>query len=777
MNERSINRSVIYFLLIVLITVTTSAATQDSDEVISDIIVEGNKRVPTEMVLTYITLEAGDTFDQRIVQNDFRALWNTELFSDIEILRRPDGTGGIILVIRVDERPKIREIRFEGLKAISESKIEEKMQEPPNELSIPEGSVLSYAKLSELKQILLGLMEEAGLEFGEVTYELRPVEESEFEVDVVFLVNEGGKVKIADVMFLGNESFSQWELTRVLQKSRPTWIFSWIQKDNIYSSKLLNEDLEELRRFYAENGFLRVAVKEPIIEALEDKPLLSGRDMRARIVIPVNEGIRYRINKITFNGNEMIRDDIMKAMFKLKEGDLYNKKKIDDSIEQIGEIYKNQGYIEAFLAEQISYPLDKRGHVDLEIQVSEGQPFFVGTIDFAGNRTTRDKVLRRNIFLIEGSPFNLKAFQDSLRRLTQLGFFGSVDQDLDIDRENQVVNVRLEVTETGRNQIQFGGGYSGVEGGFFNFAFTTQNFWGQGQTLSFLVQTGARNDNYEISFFEPWLFNRPIGAGITFFSRNFEFNDFVRRGDGGRVSMSLRLSRFISLFTEYRYELVEIRNPEDVPFTGSIFFPEGRTATGSITPTIIRNTVDHPLLPTRGHKDTFRFEYGASFLGGDFDFYKLITEHISNFPVTRNNIFRFRVQVGWAETIGEGTAELPVFERFFMGGENTIRGYELRTVGPRDEFGRIVGGTKSILFNIENNFLLTNELRIVPFLDGGNAFSDEINFDNIYYSAGIELRFFVPVMNIPFRFIYAKPINPEDFHRKSSFQFTIGSIF
>lgn len=753
--------------------VAVPAAAQDDGE-IKEIIVEGNKRVPTEMILTYITQEEGDQFNEELARQDFRAIWNTELFDDLKIYRRPHPSGGVTLVVEVAELPKINQIRFEGLDAISQGDIENKMTEPPNDLVIEAGSVLSYRKLAELKRIIKGLLKERGLEFSEVDYELRQV--NEIETDVVFLVNEGGIVKIAEVRFVGNDSFSQWTLTRELQKSRPTWMFSWLQKDNIYSSALLEEDLIRIREFYAANGFLRVSVGEPIIETVQDDPLIGDSDMRAIITIPIKEGDQYRINEIRFEQNTLVEDEILAAIFQLKPGDMYDKKAIEESMENIGKIYKDQGYIQFITNESVEYIPEKPGYINLVVDVIENDAYFINRIDFTGNRSTRDKVLRRNIYLFEGQAFSISGFEDSMRRLNQLGYFGAVEQKIDVNHESKEVDIEFDVTETGRNQIQFGGGYSGIEGAFVNFAFTTQNFFGLGQTLSLLVQTGERNENYEVSFFDPWFMDKPVGVGVSFFSRNFEFQDFVRRGDGGRATVSFRLGRWISAFAEYRYELVEIRNPADTPFSNSIFFPEGRIATGSITPTIVRNTVDHPLLPTRGHKDTIRFEYGDTWLGGDFGFYKLMVEHISNIPLVYNNIFRIRAQVGYADVFDD-QQQLPVFERFFMGGENTLRGFELRSVGPRDEFGRIIGGTSSLLLNLENNFLITREIRIVPFLDIGNAFDGEIDLDNLYYSAGLEVRFFVPVMNIPFRFIFARPLNPEDYHESSRFMFTIGSIF
>jgi outer membrane protein insertion porin family len=740
------------------------------DTIVSRVIIEGNKRIPTETIMSYVTLEEGDAYNEQLLRVDFLQLWNTDFFSNLKIYRENDQSGdGIVVRIVVTERPLVRDVVYRGLKAVGKSKIEEKMKE--QSLEIPKGKLLHPTAVARVLNIIRDQMEEKGLEFGEVSvvYE----EASPIEVDVVFDVREGGKVKISEVQFVGNEHFSQWELTRVLKKSRPSWIFSWIQKDNIYSSKLLEEDLREIEKFYADHGFLRVTVKEPVVDTQSKS---DGTKTNAVISIPISEGGQYRVSKINFIGPKLVKEDFLRSFFKLKEGELYNRKAIEKSFEELTDFYYGQGYVEAFFEDRIEYVPDRVGEVNLDIYVTEGEPYYIRRIKFEGNRSTRDKVLRRNIYLVEQQPFNVQALKDSLRRLNQLGFFGNVEPDPVINREDKSVDLTFKVTETGKNQVQFGGGYSGIEGLFFNFAFQTSNFWGQGQTLTFILQTGARNKNYEITFFDPWLFNRPIGSGISFFSRSFEFQDFVRNGQGGRLNFSLRVARFTSLFFEYRYELVEIRNPEDYPFTGSLFFPEGRTATGSITPTIVRDTVDHPFLSTRGHRDTFSVEYGTPYLGGDFTFLKFRVEHIGHLPLSQRNVIRFRAQLGYAKMLDE-EGELPVFERYFMGGEYTIRGYELRTVGPRDEYNRIIGGTSSVLINLEYMFLVTNEIRIVPFVDMGNAYSGGINWRDIQYSAGLEVRFFVPVMNIPFRFILAKPINPKDYHRTNSFLFTLGTNF
>lgn len=743
---------------------------QADEQKISRVVIEGNRRIPTETILSYVTLEEGDDYNEQLLKVDFLQLWNTRFFSDLKIYKELEESGnGLAIRIVVKERPLVRDVVYRGLKAVGKGKIEEKMEE--QSVEIPKGKLLDPTSLAKVANIIRAEMDDKGLEFGEVSIEFE--EASPIEVDVVFNVREGGKVKIREVRFVGNDSFSQWELTKVLKKSRPTWFFSWIQKDNIYSSKLLEEDLREIEKFYADHGFLRVTVKEPVVET---ETRSDGTRNNAIITIPISEGMQYKVNKINFEGQKVVDDRFLKAFFKLKEGDLYNRQFIEKSFEELGEFYYSQGYLESFLEDRVKYIPEKIGYVDLEILVTEGEPYYIKNIKFEGNRTTRDKVLRRNIYIVEQQPFNVNSLKDSLRRLNQLGFFGSVEHEIDEDRENKTIDLTLKVTETGKNQIQFGGGYSGIEGLFFNFAFTTSNFWGQGQTLTFLLQTGARNENYEISFFDPWLFNKPIGSGVSFFSRSFEFQDFIRKGQGGRLNFSLRIARFTSLFLGYRYELVEIRNPEDYPFVTSIFFPEGRVATGSITPTLIRDTVDHPMMSTRGHRDTLSLEYGAPYLGGDFSFYKLKLEHIGHLPLNFRNIIRFRAQVGYAKMLDEG-AELPVFERYFMGGEYTIRGYELRTVGPRDELDRVIGGTSSVLLNLEYMFLVTKEIRVVPFVDMGNAYSGGIDFNQLHYSAGIEVRFFVPVMNIPFRFIIAQPINPEEYHRTNSFLFTIGTNF
>lgn len=738
---------------------------------IDRIVVAGNNRVPTDTILTYVTLESGDRFDERLLRNDFRALWNTGFFSNLRILRGEPVDGKVVVTIEVEERPLVREIVYEGLKAVSKGDIEKKMEENPiGKIEIEKGQPLDLNTVSKVMAVIRELMEEKGLEFGDVTYELRPV--GPIEVDLVFNVREGGKVKIKEVRFIDNDNFSQWDLTKVLKKSRPTWIFSWVQKDNIYSSKLLKEDLFEVEKFYADNGYLRVNVKDPIVQPI-------GQDnISVIITVPVSEGQRYSINSLSFEGNKLIPDHLLKVFYrKVKEGNLYSRKAIEKGSEEVRDLYFSRGYIDAYIQDRISYVPDKPGYVDLHFFVREGEPYIVNKIEFEGNHTTRDKVVRRNVYVYEQQPFNINAFKDSLRRLQQLGFFGSVEPELVPNTQDKTVDLKIRLTETGRNQIQFGGGYSGLEGAFVNFAFKTSNFWGQGQELGFLVQAGGRNENYEISFFDPWLFNRPIGAGITFFSRDFEFQDFVRRGQGGRINLSYRLGRFLSSYLEYRYELVEIRNPANYNYY-SVYYPEGKVATGSVSPTLVYNTVDHPLLSTRGMRQTLSLEYGSSIFGGDISFFKTKVESIMHFPLTPRNIARFRGQIGYAWLLDEDPkARLPVFERFFMGGEYTVRGYELRTIGPRDANGYIIGGTSSLLFNFEYMFLLTPEIRIVPFVDAGNAYNGKIDFKDLQYSAGIEMRFFVPVMNVPFRFIFAHPINPKEYHRTSAFHFTIGTNF
>lgn len=748
--------------------------TRDDQQRIVEVAIEGNKRIPTETVLSYVTLEPGDRLDERILLNDFRALWNTRFFSDLKIYKEA-APGGVRVVIRVEERPLVRKVEYRGLKAVKKGDIEEEMKkQQPTSVEIPEGEPLDYSAIAKVMNIIKLQMEEKGLEFGKVDFSLDSV--GPFEVDVVFNVDEGGKVVIKEVQFVGNDSFSQWELTKAFKKSRPTWIFSWIQKDNIYSSKLMAADIQELENFYASDGFLRVSVGEPQIEVVQVKRLLFSPRREVVVKIPIKEGIRYRVDDIRFEGAEVFPEVFLKSVFKLKPGDVYSKKKIEDSVEEIQKMYLGRGYINSSLLPSHEYIPDKKGHVDVVVTANEGEPFLVNRIVFEGNRSTRDKVLRRNVFLSEQRPFNFQAFEDSMRRLQQLGFFGNVEYDFKPNPKDKTVDLTFKVTEAGKNQVQFGGGYSGIEGAFFNFMFSTANFWGYGQTLSFTVQAGGRNENYEVSFFDPWFMDRPLGLGVTFFSRDFEFQDFIRRGKGGMANFSYRVGRFGSFYIQYRYELVEIRNPADFAYSGSLYFPEGKMTTGSISPTFIRDTVDHPMLPTRGHRMTINMEYGSPIFGGEFSFIKTRYEHISHFPLTPRNIFRFRGQISNAWLLG-GTEELPVFERYFMGGEFTLRGYELRTVGPRDEYGQIIGGTSSLLFNLEYMFLLTNEIRIVPFFDAGNAYNGKIDFTDMFYSGGVEIRFFVPVMNVPFRFILAHPINPLPDHRLSRFHFTIGVNF
>jgi outer membrane protein insertion porin family len=408
--------------------------------------------------------------------------------------------------------------------------------------------------------------------------------------------------------------------------------------------------------------------------------------------------------------------------------------------------------------------------------------------------------VRREIWLNEQDVMNMELLKLSIRRVNQLGYFRPIEgpEIQPVAGEENKLDIILPAQEQNRNQFTFGGGVSGLEGAFINLSFSTTNFLGRGETASFMIQTGSRTQNFQIAITEPWFLDRPITAGFDIFKRTLRLPQFTRRDTGLNLVFGVPVKRFSRMFLNYGYAVIKTSDPEgifldpanpfvgvDPRFTSALFgFGIGDFTQSKITPTFVHNTVDNPLFAFKGKRYTASLEFSGGPLGGTLDFYKPSLEGIWYLPVSRRTNFGFRTMVSWIEPFG-GTP-VPFFERFFLGGENQIRGYDIRTVGPRitNEAGvsQLVGGIKMMLFNVEYYIPLAGPLRAVLFFDAGQTFAEGepwrfSMFNALSTSTGAEMRFFVPVLNVPFRLIFAYNPNREPFQPATAFRFGIGSTF
>ena len=750
---------------------------------IEKIVIVGNKRISSETILYYISSSEGSPFDEERLERDFLSLWNTGFFEEVRILSE-DGVRGKIITFEVKEKMQLQEVVFEGNKSFSESDVTEKLDELG--ISLKPGNYLDKGAVYRIMEVMRLLLADKGLQYPDIKYEIKPV--SETTVTLTFKVDEGDKARIEKINFVGNKAYSDWTLKHTIKKTRPHWFLSWATNTDLYSEERFSEDVARLTQFYWQNGYLRVKIDKPTVEVKKKKVGFFRRKERHRLylTIPIEEGEQFRIGELQVKGNEVFTEELLLLLAQMKKGDVCDIAKVQKWREAIEEVYGSRGYI--MVSVLPNYNLrDEEKLCDLSLTIEENDIYYVNKIEFRGNYTSRDWILRRQLILHEGQVFNKRILDLSVLRIQQLGFFEKVEPKNDILQEEKKVDVTIQMHEMGRNSVQFGGGYSGIEGVFANFAFETRNLLGRGQSVGVSGQLGKRATYFSLSFYEPWLpwlFEHRLGVGVSIYKRRISFIDFSQEQTGGNVRFSWNFSRFVYGMVTYNYALINIQNPEDAVglypsfYLNPALFPQGRMTTSSITPTIVYNTIDHPFFPTRGMRTTLSFEYAGGPLGGTIDFIKTNAEVVRHFFFAPpRHLFSFRGQIAYALALrGQ---ELPIFERYFLGGEYTIRGLELRSVSPRDEQGFLVGGTKTLLFNFEYVYLLNPQLRLVLFYDAGNAFAETEHYSltNLRSTAGFEFRFFVPMFNLPFRLIWGVNLHPLEWEKRSNFQFSVGSFF
>ncbi|HSK08907.1 MAG TPA: outer membrane protein assembly factor BamA, partial [Vicinamibacterales bacterium] len=440
--------------------------------------------------------------------------------------------------------------------------------------------------------------------------------------------------------------------------------------------------------------------------------------------------------------------------------------------------------------------------VDVTMRLQEGEQYFINRITFVGNTTTRDNVVRREMRLYENGVFNTEALKFSIKRINQLGYFKALEGGADVkvdktpDTKNQV-DVTLKFEEQNRNQLTFGAGVSQWEGFFGQLAFQTANFMGRGETLTLSLQAGSRAQNYQVAFTEPYLFDRAITGGIDVFKRELRYiSQFTQSSTGGNLIFGFPVHDFTRMFVNYSYENVRVRDlnpifelPEIIggnPYLADMLLlgQGGARTVSKVVPSLVHNTVDDPIFPKSGRRYTVSVDLAG--LGGDTNFYKPRLEGVWYIPHTRRTSIGLRAQAEYVARFNKGGKPLPVFERLFLGGEYSIRGFDIRTVGPKLDNGLVVGGNKTLLFNAEYLITIAGPVRLVMFYDAGQALDEGQRFamNQFRTSTGAEIRFFMPVLNVPFRLIAAYNPQREGVLNNNllpqkgfNFRFAVGSTF
>ncbi len=751
-----------------------------SAEVIEQIQIEGNRKVSRETIQFYMKSREGGIYDSQKLKDDFKALWETGFFENIRIEEENGGSGKIVRLVLV-ENPLISSVTYKTSKKAKESDIVEKLQ--GSNIVLQSFSYYSPAKIRKVKKIITDMLLEKGYNQASVTIDEK-LENG--QVALTIRVDAGYKTRIALVDFpgLAPRSVSSGFLRRGMKNNQVHAILAAVGSKDVYNREKINEDLEEVRLRLQQKGYLEAKVGTPEFSMIPRKTVLGRKQQMLKITVPVELGPRYRVGNIAIEGNKIIRTDFLQSLVTFKKGHVYDIKMRNKFIEQIQKFYGGIGYFYAQVVPSENLDPVKRT-ADLTIHVQENEIVYLGKLEFVGNTFTKDHVIRREWFMREGRRLNINALEDSIKRMKQLGLV-TVEKMPEIKpdpQDPQKINITAEVQEVNRQMINFNVGFSGYEGWFISTGYSTQNFLGMGETFTLNLQHGTRSKNYQFAFTEPYMFNLPANFGIDIFKTSYRYPYmYTREGQGFNISASARFWTYWGTSLVYSMEDVEISDVnEDYEYLTSYYYyyySEGKRRISSLSPTLYYSTVDSPLFPTSGSKVLATYRYSGGFLGGDIYLNKLKLEFVHFLPLWKKHVLGMHAVYEGLAPFGGKT--IPFYEKYFMGGERSIRGFDIYTLGPRDKDGSILGGTKSFLVNLEYAIHLSQQLSFVFFYDVGNAYNKgvPIKLNDVYTSSGVELKIFVPMLNVPFRLIFAyNPRLLESSDQHFVFKFAVGPSF
>lgn len=755
---------------IALFSITALVWAQDPQVLIEEIEIRGNRRIPRDTILYNIQSKPGDIYSEAAVRRDFQSVIALGAFdlmqARLSVLEGP--RGGKIIIFEVREYPLIRDIQYRHLKAATESEILTRMKE--RHVGIGKESPFDPVKAFSARRVLKELLAEKGYPEAKVEIEVEDI--SVTSIAMVFDVTEGPRVRVKEIEFTGErDGFSQRRLKSAMQLVKEASLFTTFSSKDIYFKDKLQDDLERLRFFLGTKGYLQAKIGDP--EVMADGiasngfplpiPGLRKSGPGLKISIPVEVGRRYKITRVEEKGVTIFQQGIITAVSRLKTGDYMNAKLIQENVfKGIKDLYGTQGYIQATVdfVPKFTDTSAEEGEIEITLEVDEGRQFTLRRLEFIGNTATRDHVLRREVVINEGDPYNKRYWDLSVLRLNQLGLFEEIKEKDAITRTNdrdQTLEIDLQVKEKGRQQITVNGGVSGFSGSYFGIGYSTNNLLGYGQTLSFDISGGNRQLAASIGYNVPYLFGKPVGLGIQLFAQRQKyfgnsyntFSNFYSTYDlsqvdvdslftqevaGGTVSVSSPLAIFTRRFKEYAnftriglsYSLTtsRIQDPKvnrdndttnDIPVT----YSQPRIVTSRITPNIFYNTLNSTLDPTHGQSLFLGMSVSGGVLGGDV---KTITPNIeykffrtvANKDSARPQVFGMRLSAGHVRTFGKLSDALldthslgfiggiPITERYFLGGENDVRGYNVYSISPvaRYDYFR---STQNVVAKVKNS--------------------------------------------------------------------------
>ena len=747
---------VIFTLVFFLMPLMASYAPAQNENLVGSVEIEGNKRIETSTLLYYIKTRKGEPLSRTQISKDVEQIYGLGEFKDIRVETR-QGSEGMEVVFIVEEIPSIGNVLFYGNKEIEDSEMLELLE-------FKRGEAFQQHMTIEAKEQIKSLYHEKGFFFAKVDAISKKSDKK--QMDIHIRVREGEKIGIKNIRFSGNKNFSAEELSDQIETKAETWI-SFLDESGIYKKDILKLDVFRLEGYYQDNGYLRARVQEPKIN-------IDKRNKEINISISIEEGSKYRVGKITSNSDDTVSaTDVLKAL-QMKTGDVYSLSKVRAGVMSISDIYSERGYAYADV-NPITKINENSRTVDVSIEVDRGRKVYVGEITVIGNTRTLDNVIRREFRLKEGELFDSVKLRRSKQRLNNLQFFEDVKIDTRRGKESDLVDITTTVTERQTGSVNVGAGFSSSENLIFNAGVSQNNFMGTGRSLVFSTNLSSRRTDFNLSFTDPRIFDTTMSGGVDAFNRKTNYYSYKARKTGGGLRLGKSLSEYD--WTGINYNLANTEITDVV--TATSYLKNETRVTSRVSPSFIRDTRDNFMNPSSGSRHVVRFDLAG--LGG-VKFHRMSYETSHYWPIAGKLVGMLHGSISWAD--GYGGDGLPSFEKYYMGGPKSLRGYTIKNIGPKDDSGNPLGGNQSLLLNAELQYPFTKGFRGFLFYDRGNLYgggndtsttSTTWDLAKMRDSIGAGVRFLSPFG--PIGFAYGIKLDQATGEESGEFHFSAGNSF
>jgi outer membrane protein insertion porin family len=726
----------------------------------------GPQTVSKERILAQMRLKVGQPYSNQVVEQDIEALYKTGSVYNVRIFAQNEGDG-VKVIVAVQTRAIMREIEIAGAERIKAKRLRK-------EIKLRLNQPVNEQQLEEARQKIIDVYQARGFTDVSVQFRVDPIDEKRGTARVVFTVNEGVQGAVRAIHFEGNTHFSE-NVLRKQMKTRGKTLIHFVDKSGRLDEVQLEQDLDKIREFYQDHGYIDVEVKSVHRERTEKGPMI--------LTIVVSEGPQYHVRKLTISGYQNTTEDKIRALLKMKEGSVYSPKQLRDDAKALADAYGSGGYVDLVVLPE-GEPAGP-AQIDVHYKIDEGVRSFVNRINIVGNTRTKDKVIRREVLVAPGDVFNTVRVDITKKRLDNLGYFAKVEtypEETDIPGRKDLT---ILVQEKRTGSLSFGGGYSTVDQ-LVGFAELTQgnfdlfnwpSFTGGGQKFRLRIQYGTQRRDFVLQLTEPYFLDRRLSlSGQLFYTEaDYLSAQYNQRNYGLSIELRKPITSYIYASLGYMLQDVDIFNV-DPTASDFILSQAGSTLESKIFGSVVFDSRDNPLLSHRGQRITLSPFIAGGFLGGDTQIYGLDLEGSQYFHLPKDLILLINGEIATVSQWGNG-ADVPIYERLFLGGSNNLRGFPFREVGPQDVNGEPTGGKSMWRTTIELTFPIIEKARGAIFYDTGfvNDSQWSFGFNHIASDIGVGLRLDLPIG--PLRLDYGYPIQRDGYNGGGHFNFSVGYQF